>query len=814
MATAMAMQGEESAPRGRPRERWLRECLGIPSEAKRVLIFAETSHWDPNWLHTSEEYFDLRVRDTIDAVLRVLEAEPARVFSMECVFFLRMYWERVPERRDELRERINSGRIRLTGTGITTPDTTLPIEEAIVRDYLSGRQWLRSQGITADPGLAYLPDNFGNSPALPAILRAMGVRYAAMSRIDGMHFPGDDFRTSGFYPRPGSSARALHDLATLDFVWRGPDGSEVLCHWNAFTYFQGDMLAWRGIIRWMNRVVGWSDRSAWHVDGKIHGYAKRLGRVALTPYLLCPIGCDFNDPIPDLTGLLNRHNDRRFPRTGVFAVNAAMEDYLELVSEYRASLPVVELDPNPYWMGFYASRPQIKQRCRKLAGTLLSTEKLLAANDVRESVEATELVNRAWDRVILSNHHDFITGTAPGRVYRLEQDAWLREAEQMAAAALEMAVASRSRGGGAEEAAPWDPPDFVFSDGRLEVSTRWYRVVIEEAKGGCITEWTVPGAERNLLRTPSNDLVVHRDSGGLWRMGHEYRGGSFRELDRVSRHRAKLRICPQRRALTVEVEAELDGRPTLRTLVFAADSPVVRMRVQGEAGRRRTVTCRFHPAVRPEGLAMDVPGGVVRRELGKGHAPTFWAASSFVHLIDRQDSRGMAAFFGGPGCVTASPQGAIEWVVLRNAPREMAWRIVPVPAHPARGENDEAHGLEYAVWFTAHGDWRANGLPMAAEEALEPLGTDVRHVHNATRCVVQAPPNVMLRALKRAEDGRGRILRLLTYGRDPVTLKLADRSVHRVVLCDAMERDLSENLLHGDSCTIAPPGAIVSLRLL
>jgi len=36
----------------------LRRRLGIPDDAERVLIFTESSHWDPDWLYTSEEYFE------------------------------------------------------------------------------------------------------------------------------------------------------------------------------------------------------------------------------------------------------------------------------------------------------------------------------------------------------------------------------------------------------------------------------------------------------------------------------------------------------------------------------------------------------------------------------------------------------------------------------------------------------------------------------------------------------------------------------------------------------------------------------------
>ncbi len=37
----------------------IRQRLGIPEDAAGAIIFAESSHWDPNWLFTSEQYFNL-----------------------------------------------------------------------------------------------------------------------------------------------------------------------------------------------------------------------------------------------------------------------------------------------------------------------------------------------------------------------------------------------------------------------------------------------------------------------------------------------------------------------------------------------------------------------------------------------------------------------------------------------------------------------------------------------------------------------------------------------------------------------------------
>ncbi|HEY8943059.1 MAG TPA: hypothetical protein VIM73_02305, partial [Polyangiaceae bacterium] len=157
------------------RESALRRRLNIPLDATRVLLFGESSHWDTNWLKTSEEYFRERVDTVFDAVFAALQREEHRVFSIESVFFLKMYWERRPHRRELLRDLLRSGRLRLLGSSMTTPDTLLPTTEAILRDYLLGQEWLRANDLPVEPRVAYFPDNFGHSPALPTLMSALGI---------------------------------------------------------------------------------------------------------------------------------------------------------------------------------------------------------------------------------------------------------------------------------------------------------------------------------------------------------------------------------------------------------------------------------------------------------------------------------------------------------------------------------------------------------------------------------------------------------------------------------------------------------------
>ena len=99
--------------------------------------------------------------------------------------------------------------------------------------------------------MAYFPDSFGHSPALPSLLRAAGFSLAAVTHIDGMLHPSSYHElVCRRFPRPGSSAALLlKEERCLDFIWRGPDGAEVLCHWNRHGYNQGDILAHRGLGR-------------------------------------------------------------------------------------------------------------------------------------------------------------------------------------------------------------------------------------------------------------------------------------------------------------------------------------------------------------------------------------------------------------------------------------------------------------------------------------------------------------------------------------------------------------------------------------
>jgi len=802
------------------KEQAIRENLGVPPDAERVLIFAESSHWDPNWLLTSEEYYERRIQPILAAAIDELAKEPRRIFSIECIFFLRMFWARNPDKQDRLRDLINQGRMRLTGSGVTTPDTLLPDTEAIIRDYLIGQEWLRQNGMTQEPAVAYLPDDFGYPSTLPDLLKALGYDHVAVTRVDGMYFVATDFRPPWLFPRPGSSAELLgRDLKTLDFIWRGAGGARLQCHWNAFSYFQGDMIALSGIIRWMDRNVGLSARSPKKVAKKIDGYIRQLSPLSPTPYLFCPIGCDFVDPIPDLVSLLDSYNNTRYQETGVYTVNAGLDDYLELVSCHQDSLPELELDMSPYWMGFYSSRPEMKQRCKKLCQDLVLGEKLLTAMEqgTAEIAAMEQGLGLAWETLAVSNHHDFITGTSPDRVWKEEQRPWLIKAQGLAQSVIDQASASF----------PWPPsyraaskmPSWEKEHGRLVVETPYYRIKVDSGVGGCITQWSDPHSGASLLTGPGNDMVGYKDTGGLWRLGHEYWGGVFRVKEKTSKRTASLQLEEKEGLLEAVVTSELFGKKFIRRLWFKNDSPVVRMSLTATCAKHRTMACRFVTAIRDLGLTMDMPGGVVRRPFTKIYDPTFWPATNFVHLVDRASGCGMAVFLGGPASVSGNSNGVVEWITHRNVSRERAFGFLPLLAHPAKGSDLEEHTFDYAVWFTPKGDWRENKLYDLAGRVLSDswIETGTVNTDDPTEAFIGIRGGTgRISAVKKASRGEGMIVRILFIGSSPgeVRLEGRGREIKRAVLCDARERDKEAIPVESGVAVLWMNSAISTVRLL
>lgn len=133
------------------------------------------AHLDMNWLWVEPETVQC-AQDTFRQVLRFMEEFPEFRFSQSQASVYEMVERTDPELFAEVVKRVKEGRWEVLGGAVDEGDTNLSSGEAIARTMLLGQTYFRSRfGRRASVG--WLPDNFGHVAQLPQILSLAGVRY-------------------------------------------------------------------------------------------------------------------------------------------------------------------------------------------------------------------------------------------------------------------------------------------------------------------------------------------------------------------------------------------------------------------------------------------------------------------------------------------------------------------------------------------------------------------------------------------------------------------------------------------------------------
>ncbi len=431
----------KGAARSDPDEVALRDSLGIPHQAERVVVLSQSSHLDINFLDTFDGYWNKAVRDVLRTSFAILDEEPAYRYSVAEVAWLRRYWDEHPESREGIRRLAERGALHVVGGGLSSPDSLLPGDESLIRDLLFGIRWTQ-QHLGVSPSAAWVPDSFGHAPSLPSLLEHFHVGAVGLARVDGVEVFAKDANgmPGGISPAPDSTAATLATNGSADWVWRAPDGAEALAHWMPFGYFQGDDLdfsfPWYGVAGF---GIDWNQKP--YIDPSVvpehlAGHVERLSKLSTTPYLFLPIGIDFSWPKRALLDYVRRWNDERYSATGVWAVAATFDDYVALVDAHRHALPIVEADVSPYFTGFYATHPDLKGTLRQASEALVAGEiaSVLAAST--GALYPAQTLDQGWDRSAFMNHHDAITGTSTQAALATDLRPWSNAALESGHVAL------------------------------------------------------------------------------------------------------------------------------------------------------------------------------------------------------------------------------------------------------------------------------------------------------------------------------------------------------------------------------------------
>jgi hypothetical protein len=426
LASSACTRNHESAPR--ISEPDLRRRLGVPEDAKQVVVFAQNAHLDIDWQQTFEGYYGTWVESIFTNAKQILDDQPSAYYSVAEMAYLEHHLEQHPEALAMMQSHAARGALRIVGGGMTSPDTLLPETEMIVRDYLFGAAFSEDV-LGARAHAAWLPDSFGHAASVPDLLSALGYESVALGRIDGAPTLLERLNDPRFPIKPGSTAEKLTALRSADFIWRGAGGSRVLAHWFPVNlYCTGDTIDYDEQTQLPGvHFAPFRGDDASYTDGKIDEYIEGQKPYARTPYMFVPVGCDFQQPKAGLVGYLEGYNRRRYPTTHVWAVAAPFEDYALLVSAHASQLPEIDNELTPYFMGYFASRAELKRLTRDAARPFLIAETFaLALGDEGAALSASAAPD--LKRLMLADHHDFVTGTSRDEVVSGEQIPLLRAA--------------------------------------------------------------------------------------------------------------------------------------------------------------------------------------------------------------------------------------------------------------------------------------------------------------------------------------------------------------------------------------------------
>lgn len=354
----------------------LLECKN-GSTAPDYTVFGQ-SHLDLAWLWPVEETVRKSAR-TYSNQLALMEEYPDYQFLLCEPPILEWLKEHYPNVWQRVRQKVAEGKFHAEGALWVESDTNIPSGESLIRQFAWGKRWYRKE-LGVDSKMAWMPDTFGFSAALPQIMKKCQVPYFATQKLIRQDPECQPFPYNVFW-------------------WEGMDGSRVLSHTfkkNNANFQPGDL-----ITRWEEDRVQQEN-----IDG-----------------LMFPFG--FGDggggPTRDMVEMAGRCADLEgAPRCHMESPIKYFERLTDVENTFRGELYLA------WHRGTLTSQAKTKRGIRKAEIALKQLEFILSRQmlDRKEMPENwRERLDDLWKKLLFNQFHDIAPGTSIARVHaRAEEE--------------------------------------------------------------------------------------------------------------------------------------------------------------------------------------------------------------------------------------------------------------------------------------------------------------------------------------------------------------------------------------------------------
>jgi alpha-mannosidase len=152
-----------------------------PVLSQATVDLAGNAHIDAAWLWPRSETIDV-VKRTFTTALQLMDEYPGYTYSQSAAQYTAWIAEKYPKMNDEIRKRVKEGRWEIVGGMWVEPDLNLPDGESLVRQLLVGQRYFQKEyGVTARIG--WNPDSFGYNWQLPQIYKRSGMDYFVTQKM-------------------------------------------------------------------------------------------------------------------------------------------------------------------------------------------------------------------------------------------------------------------------------------------------------------------------------------------------------------------------------------------------------------------------------------------------------------------------------------------------------------------------------------------------------------------------------------------------------------------------------------------------------
>ncbi len=153
----------------------------MPLMHKATYHLTGNSHIDAAWLWPWTETVDA-VKRTFGTALQLMYEYPKYTYTQSAAAYNEWMAQKYPDMNNEIKQRIKEGRWELVGGMWVEPDLNMPDGESLVRQLLVGKRWFKHE-YGVDVHIGWNPDSFGYTWQLPQIYKKSGVDYFVTQKM-------------------------------------------------------------------------------------------------------------------------------------------------------------------------------------------------------------------------------------------------------------------------------------------------------------------------------------------------------------------------------------------------------------------------------------------------------------------------------------------------------------------------------------------------------------------------------------------------------------------------------------------------------